>query len=108
MPHSSPSGAVSRNVLHKWHSAVSAALFISPCIGSRDCFAPGLTLTTRNSSEIFYARGGRLSFYTAKTQRRHGGCPVSYAVSAARRLGLSFRLPDYHRKQKRQGGPIKA
>jgi hypothetical protein len=28
MPHSSPAGAVSRNVLHKWHSAVlSAALF---------------------------------------------------------------------------------
>ena len=42
MPHSSPAGAVSRDVLHKWHSAVlSAALFISPCIGSRDCFAPG-------------------------------------------------------------------
>jgi hypothetical protein len=28
MPHSSPTGAVSRNVLHKWHSAVlPAALF---------------------------------------------------------------------------------
>jgi hypothetical protein len=31
MPHSSPAGAVSRNVLHKWHSAVlSAALFHFP------------------------------------------------------------------------------
>ena len=27
-----------------------------------------LILMMRNSSEIFYARGGRLSFHTAKTQ----------------------------------------
>jgi hypothetical protein len=29
-----------------------------------------LTLTTRNSSETFYARGGRWSFDTAKTRTR--------------------------------------
>jgi hypothetical protein len=32
-----------------------------------------LTLTTRNSSEIFYARDGRLSFHTAKTLSGHRG-----------------------------------
>jgi len=30
-----------------------------------------LTLTTRNSSEIFYARGERWSFHTAKTRLGH-------------------------------------
>jgi len=35
------------------------------------CTQQDLTLAMRNSSEIFYARGRCLSFYTAKTQSGH-------------------------------------
>ena len=51
----------------KTHTSAKCKKYNSP---ARRCAARpqhDLTLTTRNSSEIFYARGGRLSFYTTKT-----------------------------------------
>jgi len=35
------------------------------------CISPQVTPMMRNSSEIFYARGGRMSFHTTKTLNRH-------------------------------------
>ena len=55
----------------KTHTSAKCKKYNSP---ARRCAARpqhDLTLTTRNSSEIFYARGRRLSFHTAKTQGGH-------------------------------------
>jgi hypothetical protein len=55
----------------KTHTSAKCKKYNSPV---RRCAARpqhDLTLTTRNSSEIFYARGRRSSFHTAKTQSGH-------------------------------------
>ena len=55
----------------KTHASAKWKKYNSP---ARRCAARpqhDLTLTTRNSSEIFYARGRRSSFHTAKTHLCH-------------------------------------
>ena len=75
----------------KTHTSAKCKKYNSPV---RRCAARpqhDLTLTTRNSSEIFYARGRRLSFHTAKTRNGHATTGVSIAKYA---LGWRFVLAE--------------
>src|SRR5215831_17002345 len=55
----------------KTHTSAKCEKWNSPMLHRALCTQQDLTLATRNSSEIFYARGRCLSFHTAKTQSGH-------------------------------------
>src|SRR5215470_17985675 len=54
----------------KTHTSAKCEKWNSPMLHRALCTQQDLTLATRNSSEIFYARGRCLSFHTAKTRSR--------------------------------------
>src|SRR5271166_4488287 len=79
MPHRSSFGRCKTALLTdpgcvKTHVSVKCEKYNSPGRIKPLCAQHGLTLMMRNSSEIFYARGGHLSFHTASTHLGSGAC----------------------------------
>jgi hypothetical protein len=68
----------------KTHVSVKCEKYNSPGRIKPLCAQHGLTLMMRNSSEIFYARGGHLSFHTASTLSGHCGCGAAPASPPSR------------------------
>jgi hypothetical protein len=55
----------------KTHTSTKCGKYNSPTGHRAVCVQYDLTLMMRNLSEMFYARGGRWSFYTTKTLTGH-------------------------------------